>query len=133
MSFIALATAASAVELPDDVWSGRYGGVPSVTVDAKGHVSMELPDRAIEVVGGGSVAGIAKDFLEKWASDTCFDVFDFQSPHKNLKVQVAVSHAVGAVPFDDGTLTLYVPSGYIDVVIDYAPKVVAKCLPAPGS
>jgi hypothetical protein len=129
----ALPAPASAVEMPDDVWSGKYGGMPSVTVDAEGHVSMELPANAIEVAGGGSVAGIAKDFLEKWASGACFEVFDFQSPHKKLKVQIAVLHASESFVFAGAQRSLFTPSGYIDVVIDYVPKGAAKCTAAPAT
>jgi hypothetical protein len=126
---LAVPAAASAVEMPDDVWSGKYGGMPSVTVDAQGHVSMELPEGAIEVSGGGSVAGIAKDFLEKWASGSCFAVFDFQSPHKQLKVQIAVLQPSGGFVFVGAQRSVFTPSGYIDVVIDYDPKGAVKCAP----
>jgi hypothetical protein len=133
LAILALPAAASAVEMPDDVWSGKYGGMPSVTVDAQGHVSMELPAQAIEVAGGGSVAGIAKDFLEKWASGACFAVFDFQSPHKHLKVQIAVLHASESFVFEGAERNLFTPSGYIDVIIDYDPKGSVKCTAAPGT
>jgi hypothetical protein len=123
--------AASAAGLPEDIWSGEYGGVPSLTVDADGHVSMQIPAGAIIKAGGGTVSGIAKDFLERWASDFCFELFDFQSPHKNLKVQIAVLRPEFSLVVNEALRTLYTHSGYIDVVIDYEPKRETKC--APGS
>lgn len=123
--------AASADPLPDDIWSGRYGGFPSITVDGNGDVSMEIPADAIVQAGGGSAAALAKDFLDHWASDSCFQSFDFHSPHKALKVQIAVQHPEGSVVIDDALRTLYTRSGYIDAVIDYEPSASVKC--APGS
>ena len=90
LALIAIPVPAPAAELPDDVWSGKYGGFPSITADADGNVSMEVPAQAVEEAGGGSVAQFAKNFLEKWASGTCFGVFDFQAPDKNLKVKMAL-------------------------------------------
>ena len=124
--------AAPAVQLPDDIWSGRYGGFPSVTVDAKGHVSMQVPAQAVEQAGGGSVADVAKDFLEKWASGVCFGIFDFQSPHKNLNVEVALLRAPERVDIAGVSGDFYRPSAYVDVQIDYDPKSKVKC-DAPGS
>ena len=122
--------ASAAAELPEDIWSGRYGGVPSLTVDAQGNVSMEIPADAIVKAGGGTASGLAKDFLDHWASAACFQLFDFQSPHKNLKVQIAVLHPSGSLVADDALRTLYTRSGYIDVVIDYEPRLSTKCAPA---
>jgi hypothetical protein len=82
LALIAIPAPAPAAELPDDVWSGKYGGIPSVTVDAEGNVSMEVPAQAVDEAGGGSAAQFAKSFLEKWATRTCFGIFDFQSPIK---------------------------------------------------
>lgn len=120
-----------AAELPDDIWTGRYGGFPSLTVGPGGAVSIQIPADVIAQAGGGSVSGIAKDFLDHWASDSCFQSFDFHSAHKNLKVQIAVLHPEGSIVVDDAARTIYTPSGYIDVVIDYEPRESVKC--APGS
>jgi hypothetical protein len=129
---IAARAPAAAVDLPDDIWSGRYGGYPSVTVDAQGHVSIELPAKAVEQAGGGSVADVAKSFLETWGSATCFGIFDFQSPHKNLKVEVALLRAPERVVIAGVTGDFYRPSTYTDVEIDYDPKTTVKC-DAPGT
>ena len=122
--------ASQAGELPEDIWSGRYGGVPSLTV-MNGDVSIEIPADAIVQAGGGSASGIAKEFLDHWASDSCIQSFDFQSPHKNLKVQIAVLHPENSVVVENALRTLYTASGYIDIVIDYEPHASVKC--APGS
>jgi len=124
-------SAAGAAELPQDIWSGRYGGFPSLTVGPNEAVSMEIPAEAIVEAGGGTAASLAKDFLDHWASDSCFQSFDFHSPHKNLKVQIAVLHPQGSLVIDGALRTLMAPSGYIDVVIDYEPGASVKC--APGS
>ncbi len=131
LAFLLGASAANAGELPEDVWSGRYGGFPSLTVGPDEAVSMEIPAEAIVQAGGGSAAGLAKDFLDHWASDSCFQSFDFHSPHKNLKVQIAVLHSQGSFVVDGALRTLFTPSGYLDVVIDYEPTASVKC--APGS
>ncbi len=120
-----------AAGLPEDIWSGEYGGVPSLTVDADGHVSMQIPADAIVKAGGGTVSGIAKDFLDRWASNFCFELFDFQRPHKNLRVQIAVLRPEFSLVVNDALRTLYTHSGYIDVVIDYEPQGASRC--APGS
>jgi len=125
LALIAIPAPAPAAELPDDVWSGKYGGIPSVTVDA--NVSMEVPAQAVEEAGGGSAAQFAKSFLEKWATRTCFGIFDFQSPHKNLKVKIAVLQFSGRSVIAGVPRALYTVSDYIEVVIDYEPKIAAKC------
>jgi len=130
-SFLAGLNAAGAADLPQDVWTGRYGGFPSLTVGPNEAVSMEIPADAIAQAGGGSVAVLAKSFLDHWASDSCFQSFDFHSPHKNLKVQIAVLYPEGEVVLDGARGTIFTPSGYIDVVIDYEPSASVKC--APGS
>ena len=55
--------------------------------------------------------------------------FDFHSPHKNLKVQIAVQHPEGSAVIDGLLRTLYTRSGYIDTVIDYEPSASVKCAP----
>jgi len=130
-AFGLIVSATFAAELPEDIWSGRYGGFPSLTVGPNEAVSMEIPAEAIVQAGGGSAAGLAKDFLDHWASDSCFQSFDFHSPHKNLKVQIAVLHPQGSLVIDGALRTLFAPSGYIDVVIDYEPSASVRC--APGS
>lgn len=137
--FLSISTAAlvaglhacPAAELPEDIWSGQYGGFPSLTVDMNGGVSMEIPADAIVQAGGGSAAALAKNFLDHWASDSCFQSFDFHSPHKNLKVQIALLHPEGEFVLDGALRRLLTTSGYIDVVIDYEPAASVKC--APGS
>jgi hypothetical protein len=129
--FLAGLHALQAAELPQDIWSGRYGGFPSLTVGPNGDVSMEIPAEAIAQAGGGSASVLAKDFLDHWASDSCFQSFDFHSPHKNLKVQIAVLYPEGNVVLNGSSGTLFTPSGYLDVVIDYEPSASVKC--APGS
>ena len=122
--------ASSAGDLPEDIWSGRYGGFPSLTV-MNGDVSIEIPADAIVQAGGGSASLIAKEFLDHWASDSCFQSFDFHSPHKNLKVQIAVLRPEGSVVVENALRTLYTHSDYIDITIDYEPRASVKC--APGS
>jgi hypothetical protein len=130
-AFLMGASASQAGELPEDIWSGRYGGFPSLTVGPNGNVSMEIPADAVAHAGGGSASVLAKDFLDHWASDSCFQSFDFHSPHRNLKVQIAVLYPEGSLVIDGALRTLFTPSGYIDVVIDYEPGASVRC--APGS
>jgi len=59
-AFGLIVSATFAAELPEDIWSGRYGGFPSLTVGPNEAVSMEIPAEAIVQAGGGSAAGLAK-------------------------------------------------------------------------
>lgn len=117
--------AARAGELPEDIWSGQHGGHPSITANQSG-VSITLPSEAIADAGGGSIAKLAQSFLEKYAPGMCSDVFDFQSPHKGLKVWVALMERVNiGVPF----LNYYeVSPTHIEIEFDYAPSRAVKCV-----
>lgn len=116
---------ANAGELPEDIWSGKHGGHPSITANRSG-VSITLPSQAIADAGGGAVVKLAQNFLEKYAPGVCSDVFDFQSPHKRLKVQVAQLERVNiGIPF----LHFYqVSSTYREVEFDYTPGRAVKCV-----
>lgn len=120
---------ARAGELPEDVWSGKHGGNPSITVGQNG-VSITLPSEAVTDAGGGSVTEITQNFLQKYAPGICSDVFDFQSPHKRLQVQVTLQERVDlGIPF----LHFYrVSQTHTAVTFDYTPSRTVKCVtPAP--
>jgi hypothetical protein len=116
---------ANAGELPEDIWSGKHGGHPSITAN-NGGVSITLPSQAVADAGGGSMAKLAQGFLEKYAPGMCSDVFDFQSPHKGLKVKVALTERVDiGIPF----LHYYeVSPTYGEVEFDYTPSRAVKCV-----
>jgi hypothetical protein len=116
---------AHAGELPEDIWSGKHGGHPSITANQSG-VSITLPTQAIADAGGGSVTQLAQSFLEKYAPGMCSEVFDFQSPHKGLKVEVALMERVDiGIPF----LHYYeVSPTYTAVKFDYTPSRTVKCV-----
>jgi hypothetical protein len=118
-------------ELPDDIWSGRHGGVPSITASAQDGVSMTLPARAVEEAGGGSIAQFAQNFLDKWAPDLCSGAFDFQSAHKGLKVGVALMKPAGRTVLDGQPAELYEVTTYSDVLIDYEPNRKVTCVNPP--
>ena len=115
---------ANAGELPEDIWSGKHGGRPSITANQSG-VSITLPSQAIADAGGGSVTQLAQGFLEKYGPGVCSEVFDFQSPHKALKVHVALMERVDTgFPF----LRYYeVSPTYAAVEFDYTPSRTVKC------
>ncbi len=109
--------AAGAGELPNDIWNGNRGGIPSVTTNHSG-VSVTLPAQAVTEAGGGSGAGLSamvEDFLNRWAPEICTDLFDFQHPHQGLNLRVAILGAGAA-------------AAYQDVVINYRPSREVKCV-----
>ena len=120
---------ANAGELPEDIWSGKHGGHPSITATQSG-ASITLPSQAIADAGRGWVTKLAQSFLEKYAPGMCSDAFDFQSPHEGLKVNVARMERVDiGIPFlhyDEVSPT------YAAVEFDYTPSRTVKCeIPAP--
>jgi hypothetical protein len=125
-SMLALASSAKAGELPADMWAddSPYGSHPSITAGPDG-VSVTMQRDAITQAGGGSVADLAKNFLERYAPGMCSNVFDFQSAHKALTVGVKIESPDQAVPGGD----LYVVGGKeIDVTIDYTPSRKVTCV-----
>lgn len=131
LPLIVISPPAPAAELPRDVWSGKYRGVPSITADAEGSVSMDVPAGAVQEAGGGSVAPFAGSFLEKWASGTCFGISDFQSSHKNLRVRVAMLRFSGRLDFDDVPGARYTTSDCTDGAIDYITSNRCEALQSP--
>ena len=113
--------------IPDDIWSGRHGGFPSFGASVVNGVSVELPAKAFAEAGGGSLAQFAKHFLDRYGPHMCSDAFDFQSPHKHLRVQVAL---IKEIPFGAGEEAgiFYIPDGYQDVFIDYNPTDKVHCV-----
>jgi len=101
-------------ELPNDIWNGNRGGLPSVTTNGSG-VSVTLPAQAVADAGGGELAAMVEDFLNRWAPEICTDLFDFQHPHQRMNLRVAV-HEEGSV------------AAYRDVIINYRPSHEAKCI-----
>jgi hypothetical protein len=101
-------------ELPDDIWNGNRGGLPSVTTNRSG-VSVTLPAQAVADAGGGELAAMVEDFLNRWAPEICTDLFDFQHPHQRMNLRVAV-HGEGPI------------AAYQDVIIDYRPSHQVKCI-----
>ncbi len=124
------ALSAQAGELPESIWSGDDGCPPSITADAKGGVSVTLPAEAVAAAGGGPVAGIVKDFLEKYGAHICSAAFNFQAAHARLKVGVALMRPVNSAGLPG---QLYEPQPITrEVVIDYAPRDKVTCVaPAP--
>jgi hypothetical protein len=119
---------AHAGEMPDDIWSGKYGGHPSIIANSESGVSMTFPAHAVEQAGGGSIAQIAKSFLDRWGPGICSGAFDFQSPHKELKVGVALLKPAGPAVVGGSPGELYEVSTYSDVVIDYTPNRKVTCV-----
>jgi len=123
---LALATSAKAGQLPTEMWgdNNKYGGSPSITAGPNG-VSVTMQANAIAQAGGGAVADLAKQILERYAPGICSSVFDFQTAHKSLTVGVAVQFPAYAVP--EGNL--YVIDGKeISVTIDYTPSRKVTCV-----
>ena len=117
--------AANAGELPANIWSGKHGGFPSIAASQSG-VSVTLPSQAIIEAGGGSVTTLVRSFLEQYGPGICSDVFDFQSPHKRLKVEVALMERV-----DTGNPLLQyyqVMPAYATVEFDYTPGRTVTCV-----
>jgi len=104
-----------ASELPRDIWNGAHGGFPSITANGSG-VSVTLPEQAITDAGGGSLASLIEDFLDRWAPEFCSDLFDFQHPRKKMTLRAAVHAAGGGA------------ANYQEVVIDYQPSREVKCV-----
>lgn len=102
-------------ELPNDIWNGNRGGIPSVTASETG-VSVTLPEEAVKDAGGGSLATLVQSFLNRWAPEICSDLFDFQHAHQKLTLRAAVFAAGGG------------PAKYQDIVIDYRPSHEVNCI-----
>jgi hypothetical protein len=108
---------AGAGELPNDIWNGNRGGIPSVTTSHSG-VSVTLPAQAVTEAGGGEGAALSamvEDFLNRWAPEICTDLFDFQHPHQQMNLRVAILGAGAA-------------AAYRDVVVNYRPAREVKCI-----
>jgi hypothetical protein len=125
-----LPAAAQASDLPSTIWSGAEGGFPSITANSQNGVSVTLPAGAVEHLGGGAVAEIAKNFLDKWAPGICSGVFDFQSPHPGMKIRIALSKPVLS-PNDGEPMAFNEVGSYNDVTINYEPSRKVTCVPPP--
>lgn len=102
-------------DLPSDIWNGARGGFPSVTANQSG-ISVTLPEQAVTDAGGGPLAAMVQNFLNRWAPEMCTDLFDFQHPHERMSLRVAV-HSAGSGP-----------AKYQEVTIDYRPSHEVKCV-----
>ena len=124
LAMLTLAPSAKAGQLPAEMWADdtKYGH-PSITAGPDG-VSITIQSNAIAEAGGGAIADLAKQFLEKYAPGMCSSVFDFQTAHKAMTVGVAVqSPAYGG--------DLYVVGGKeIPVTFDYTPNRKVTCVSA---
>jgi hypothetical protein len=80
---------------------------------------------AIAEAGGGAVADLVKQFLERYAPSMCSSVFDFQSAHKALTVGVAVQSPAQVVP---GGSLYVVDRKEISVTFDYTPGRKVTCV-----
>ena len=110
--------------VPDDIWSGSHGGFPSFGASSANGVSVELPARALQEAGGAPIAQFAKNFLDRWGPHMCSDAFDFQSPHKHLRMMVALMQEMRL----DATTFFYVPDKYREIFIDYEPIDKVHCV-----
>jgi hypothetical protein len=127
LAMLTLASSAKAGQLPAEMWADdtKYGH-PSITAGPDG-VSITIQSNAIAEAGGGAIADLAKQFLEKYAPGMCSSVFDFQTTHKAMTVGVAVQSPAYAVPGGD----LYVVGGKeISVTFDYTPNRKVTCVSA---
>ena len=113
--------------LPDDVFSGAYGGAPSITANAELGVSITIPADAIDEAGGGTIMQIAKGFLDRFGPHICSGTFDFQSPHRGLKIAVAVTGRPKSL-LDDVAEEISQVSAYREVTIDYEPRQKVTCV-----
>lgn len=112
--------------LPEDIWSGRHGGMPAISAyrhDGKTEVSVVLP---AELLVNGSLKALTQEFLERWAPEMCSDIFDFQHPHKNMAVTLYVQRLDWQYKFlrfysvsaQGGHLTIdYTPSRQVTCVV----------------
>ena len=114
-------SAALGADLPSDIWSGRHGGNPTIGISRTGGVSVVLPGALI----GDDPAASVKAFLERWAPAMCSDLFDFQSPHKQLHVTLYIQEPEIDLPFFH--FYRVSPSGAA-VVFDYQPARIVKCV-----
>lgn len=80
-------------QIPDDVWTGRYGGNPSITVSRYGGsvtVSVVMPAPLLDGTDRQSLTATVKRFLERYGPPMCTDLIDLTVPHKNLVVELGV-------------------------------------------
>jgi hypothetical protein len=127
LGMLTLASSAKAGQLPPEMWADdtKYGR-PSITAGPNG-VSITIQSNAIADAGGGAIADLAKQFLERYAPGMCSSVFDFQTAHKGMTVGVAVQSPAYAVPGGN----LYVVDGKeISVTFDYTPSRKVTCVSA---
>ncbi len=119
----------TAVGIPDDIWTGKYGGKPAITVsrhEGRPTVSVVLPSAIFEGANDpGSVTLIVKRFLEQYGPPMCTDLIDFTVPHKHLIVQLGIQEL-------DWSLFAFrfykVSPRFAPVIFDYVPAVQTKCV-----
>ena len=58
----------------------------------------------------------------------CSDAFDFQSPHRHLRIIVALMHEMRLGSPTDATTFFYVPDKYREIFIDYDPIDAVHCV-----
>jgi hypothetical protein len=115
----------------EEIWSGAFGGFPSITAMPGRGLSVVLPHGALDGASPEQIARVAKSFMDRWAPGMCSTVFDFQSPHQKMHVEVRVMDAVTqAAP---GDMTPMGPGSqvYADIVFDYMPSWKVTCV-VPG-
>ena len=124
LSVLALASAARAAQPPADGWIGdnQYGGIASITVSPN-RVSFVLKEDAIISAGGGSLLDLVKQLLERYAPGLCSDILNFEQPHKDLTVSVAVRSEISPSP----GASLFVVGKERSLTFDYVPSRNVRC------
>jgi hypothetical protein len=120
-----------ATDIIEEIWSGDFGGYPSITVMPGQGLSVVLPHGTLDGASREQIARVAKSFMDRWAPGVCSTVFDFQSPHQKMHIEVRVMNAVTqAAP---GDMTPMGPGSqvYADIVFDYVPNRQVTCI-VPG-
>lgn len=115
---------ARAGDLPADIWTGKHEGHPSITVTRNG-VSITIPGKAIEDAGEGSITTMVQNFLQAHGPGMCSDVFDLNSEHKGMKVEIGIMGLDASGP----QFRFYSVSPiYGAVVFDYKPSRKVNCI-----
>jgi len=77
-----------------DAWSNRENGTPAINFNAKGVVSVVLPEEVLSQAHatGLSTEGAVGAFLGRYAPSLCSTLVDMNVPHSNLKVELQLEH-----------------------------------------
>jgi hypothetical protein len=88
-----------------DAWSNHENGTPAINFNAKGAVTIVLPEGVLTQARatGLSVEGAVSAFLGRYAPSLCSTLIDMNVPHSNLKVDLMVEHPVALKDADAPT------------------------------